>query len=137
MCINHHILVIIIILQPVLLLEIEQINLYSNYVLILVEVWTEKDGGNAYTTQEYVYGENIAKPLLYKKGPLAVMMSACYEMFYTTDGIFNYDCSLSSRRYLLQWVMIVSYGTNWFGTVLPKVYSVTKTYKVDYPTVLK
>ena len=102
-----------------------------------MEVWTETEGASAFTEQRTVYGEKIAKPLLYKKGPLAVLMSACYEIFYTTDGVFNYDCSLSSRPYLPQWVAIVSYGTNWFGTILPKVYSATKTYGVDYPTVLK
>ena len=102
-----------------------------------MKTWTGSEGSSSFTQEDYVHGEEVAKTLLYKKGPLAVMMSACYEMFYTRDGVFNYDCALSVRRYLPQWVALVSYGTTWFGTVLPKVYSVTKTYGVDYPTVLK
>ena len=115
----------------------ETVPLYS--VVLSVEVWTESDIDNTITgvSKQHVYGESIVKPLLYRKGPLAVMMSACYEMFYTTEGIFNYNCELSTRRYLPQWVVLVSYGTTWFGTVLPKLNSVTKTYGVDYPTVMR
>ena len=83
-----------------------------------------------------VYGENIAKPMIYKKGPITAMMKACYEIFLIDDGIFNYNCEESDRRYLAQWVVIASYGPNWFGTIIPQIRA-AKTFGVAFPSVIK
>ena len=63
------------------------------------KVWASTGSSGAQLVTSY--GEAVVKPLLYKKGPLAVMMRMCYEIFFVADEIFDFDCeTYSTRQYV-------------------------------------